>query len=482
MSFSSLSFLFFFIVVAIAYFRLPYRFRPILLLGASLWFYLTFEAWYVLLLVPFTLLAYIAAIRMAATGDRGQRRTILSFTLAVLVGTLFAFKYYNLLGEALSGFLAGLGITVKTPRLSLILPVGLSFYSFKLMNYLIDVYRGRMGPERRLTIFALYASFFPQMVAGPIDRASAFLPQLHGRFDFDYRRVTSGMRLMLWGFFQKLVIADTLSAMADPVFNQPTAYQGPALFLASLCFTFQIYADFSGYSDIAIGAARIFGYTSMTNFERPYFASSIPEFWRRWHISLSTWFRDYLYIPLGGNRVAQARWYINLFLVFLLSGLWHGSNWTFAIWGSVHGLLYILSVLTEKMRGKMAGALGFHRVPRLHRFARILSTLVLVNFAWVFFRAGSVSDGFYIIAHSFTGWTKGLGTCLSFVPSEFELVVALGGIAVLLTANYLQEKGSVEERLLSRPAWLRWAVYYGGVLAILLFGNLGVKNFIYFQF
>ncbi len=482
MSFSSLSFLFFFLVVALVYFRLPYRHRPTLLLVASLYFYATFEVWYLILLAPFTLMAYAAALRMAATEDRGERRAILAITVTVLVGTLFAFKYYNLLGDALSGLLGAFDISVRTPRLGLVLPVGLSFYSFKLMNYLIDVYRGAIGPERRLTVFSLYASFFPQMVAGPIDRASAFLPQLHRQFDFDDRRVTSGMRLMLWGFFQKLVIADTLSAMADPVFNQPTAYEGLALFLASLCFTFQIYADFSGYSDIAIGAARVFGYTSMTNFERPYFAASIPEFWHRWHISLSTWFRDYLYIPLGGKRVPRPRWYLNLFLVFLLSGLWHGSNWTFAVWGGIHGALYILSVLTEKARAGFVRTIGLDRAPRLHRSVRVLLTFLLVNFAWVFFRAGSVSDGFYIVARSFTGWAGGLGTCLSFVPSGFDLVVAAAGVVVLLIANLLEERGSLEGRLLSGPLWLRWAVYYGGVLAILLFGNLGVKNFIYFQF
>jgi D-alanyl-lipoteichoic acid acyltransferase DltB (MBOAT superfamily) len=373
------------------------------------------------------------------------------------------------------------------PPFGLILPLGISFYIFKSLSYTIDVYRGDKSPEKHLGYFALYVAFFPQLLAGPIERATRFLPQLYEKFDFDYPRVTRGLKLMLWGLFQKMVIADNLATLVDSVYNDPTHHQGISLILATLFFAFQIYCDFSGYSDIAIGAAQVMGIKTMDNFNRPYFSISIPEFWRRWHISLSTWFRDYFYIPMGGNRVAIPRWYVNLFIVMLICGFWHGANWTFVVWGGLHGIYLVFSAFTQNIREKVHKIIGFDRIPRLHHYLKVLVTFCLVCFAWIFFRANSISDALYIIAHLFTGW-EGIFNFDVFKniplwkPLKFELMIGVASIGVLTVVHLLQSRGSVIEKLSQKPIWVRWSVYYSIILSILLFGNFGSKQFIYFQF
>jgi D-alanyl-lipoteichoic acid acyltransferase DltB (MBOAT superfamily) len=355
------------------------------------------------------------------------------------------------------------------------------------LSYAIDVYRGAMAPEKHLGFFAVYVAFFPQLLAGPIERATRFLPQLYERFDFDYQRVTRGLRLMLWGFFQKMVIADNLATLVDSVYKHPADYQGLPLFLATFFFAFQIYCDFSGYSDIAIGAAQVMGYRTMENFNRPYFSKSISEFWRRWHISLSSWFRDYLYIPMGGNRVSVPRWYLNLFVVMVICGFWHGANWTFLVWGGLHGCFLIFSILTRSVRDRLVRMIGLDRVPKPHRYLKILITFSLVCFAWIFFRADTISDAFYIISNLFTGW-RGAFTVetLEKIPFwgslKFELAVSLISIGILLSVHLMEERGNIIDRFSDKPIWIRWPVYYSLLLAILLFGNFGAKQFIYFQF
>ncbi len=398
------------------------------------------------------------------------------------IGILILFKYYDLFASSINSLLGGFQGNARVPLLTLLLPVGVSFYTFKIMNYTIDVYRGTLPAEPRFGSFALFVAFFPQLISGPIDRAARLLPQFRDKVLFDYDRVTAGLNLMLWGFFQKLVIADSLATLVDPVFDNPTLHTGPSLVIAAIFFTFQIYCDFSGYSDIAIGAAQVLGFTSMNNFDSPYLSRSIPEFWRRWHISLSSWFRDYLYIPLGGNRASLPRWYLNLFLVFLISGLWHGSNWTFAVWGSLHGCYYLCSLMTSGLRSRINAATGLSALPGVHRCLQVAVTFLLVAFAWIFFRAASISDALYITTHLFSGWGAEPGLSSSPFTGRPEFFAAMGGLGVLAASSFMAKGGSAREALLHKPLWVRWALYYCAILAILLFGNFGSRQFIYFQF
>ncbi len=488
MLFNSLEFLVFFAVVSALYFLLPERFRWMLLLAASYKFYMSWETSYAILLALLTLVNYYAAIFLDKARTDGGRKAILALTIVLDGGALFSFKYFNFFAGSVGAVFRHSDINVAMPVFALLLPVGISFFTFKVMNYIIDVYRGTIKPERKIGVFALFVSFFPQLIAGPIDRASRLLPQLSAGHDFDYERVTNGLKLMLWGFFQKIVIADNLSVLVDQVFNNPYRYEGLSLTLAAVFFTFQIYCDFSGYSDIAIGIAQVFGYTSMNNFERPYFSRSIPEFWRRWHISLSSWFRDYLYIPLGGKRVALPRWYLNLFIVFLVSGLWHGANWTFVVWGALHGLFCILSVATGGLRKKMATASGLEKIPVFHTAIQVMITFCLVSLAWVFFRAHTISDAVYIVSHLFTGWADSTGrggvTALFGLINayRFEFMVGAASVIIMEMIHFMQRKGSVREMLKGKPIWERWVLYYCLIAAILLLGGSGSKQFIYFQF
>jgi D-alanyl-lipoteichoic acid acyltransferase DltB (MBOAT superfamily) len=292
---------------------------------------------------------------------------------------------------------------------------------------------------------------------------------------------------MLWGFFQKMVIADNLAVLVDSIYKDPADHQGLPLLLATFFFAFQIYCDFSGYSDIAIGAAQVMGYQTMENFRRPYFSKSIAEFWRRWHISLSSWFRDYLYIPMGGNRVSVPRWYLNLFVVMLICGFWHGANYTFLVWGGLHGFYLIFSILTRSLRDHLVRMIGLDRVPKLHGYLKILITFSLVCFAWIFFRADTISNAFNIISHLFSGWGRAftvetLEKIAFRGPLKFELVISLISIGILLSVQVMEERGNLIDRFSEMPIWIRWPVYYSFLLAILLFGNFGAKEFIYFQF
>ena len=486
MLFNSMQFLFFFAIVTAMYFATPYRFRWVLLLGASYYFYISWKPGYVILIIITTLITYYAGIRMGKIATRSERKTILILSLLFNIGFLFVFKYYNFFNDSLKVIFQHYNLLYGSPALNVLLPIGISFYTFKNLSYTIDVYRGGQSPEKHLGYYALYVAFFPQLLAGPIERATRFLPQLFEKFDFDYWRVTNGLKLILWGLFQKMVIADNLAPLVDSVYNDPTHHSGVGLILATLFFAFQIYCDFAGYSDIAIGAAQVMGFTTMDNFNRPYFSKSIPEFWRRWHISLSSWFRDYLYIPMGGKRVSIPRWYFNLFIVFLMCGLWHGANWTFIVWGGLHGIYLVFSALTRNVREKMHKAMGLDRVPRLHHYLKVMVTFLLVCLAWIFFRAHSISSAIYIISHLFTGWDgpgiQALKATPFFGPLKFHLVVGVVSVGILLLIHLLQGDNHFDQWLSKKRVSLRWFVYYSMVLAILLFGNFGSKEFIYFQF
>jgi len=426
---------------------------------------------------------------MHQTQVKARRRKYLILSLLLNLGLLFSFKYFNFFNDSLRIILTRYNIFYNIPNLKVLLPIGISFYTFQTLSYTIDVYRGKRDPERHLGIFALYVAFFPQLVAGPIERSTRLLPQFRKQHTFDYKRVTNGLKLMAWGYFQKVVIADNLAVGVDNIYNNPHGYSGLVLIVATVFFAFQIYCDFSGYTDIARGAAQIMGYDLMLNFRRPYFAKSIRDFWQRWHISLTSWFRDYFYIPLGGNRVVKWRWYYNIFIVFLVSGLWHGANWTFIIWGALHGFYLLFSIWTKDIRERLAGFTRIREFPTPRKYLRALVTFCLVLFAWVFFRANSVSDALYIVTNVHTGWGD-----LSMVSAiknslralgltKLELFIAVISIAILVVIHLIQRKGSLREMIAVRPAWFRWLAYYALLLSIVFFGafNRSVP-FVYFQF
>ena len=486
MLFNSRDFLIFFPIVVFLFFTVKQRHRNILLLAASYYFYMCWKPAYIVLIITSTLINYFCSLRMSETENISYRKLYLTLSIVSSLGILFVFKYLNFFAWTTKYFLGYSQIERAAPLLNVLLPVGISFYTFQTLSYTIDVYRGETHAEKRLINFALYVSFFPQLVAGPIERSTRLLPQFDNEVKFDYHRVTDGLKLMLWGMFKKVVIADTLAKLVNPVYGNPANYEGPALTAATIFFAFQIYCDFSGYSDIAIGAAEVLGIELMQNFDRPYSSKSIREFWRRWHISLSTWFRDYLYIPLGGNRVSKFRNYINLTTVFFLCGLWHGANWTFVIWGLLHGSYMIISRITETQRAKIAQITGIDKVPIVQNALKVSITFGLTCFAWIFFRAQTLTDAWYIIGHIPSGWDQLLRlenlNNLYILNTPVAFFVSIMLIMILETAQFMQGRCNVREMLQNRPIWLRWSLYYIAVICILLFGSPEGQDFIYFQF
>lgn len=500
MLFNSLDFIVFFPVVVCGFFLLPHACRWVFLLGASYYFYSCWNLLYLLLIIAITLITYCAGLLIGKTQNMFLARCSLIGGCIAPIIILIVFKYLDFLINILNDFSEFVQLNYIVDPVGLILPIGISFYTFQVLSYVIDVYRRDRPYEGHLGIFSLYVSFFPQLVAGPIERSTRLLPQFKTQRAFDYDRVTSGMKLMLWGWILKVVIADNLSAIVDRVYTNPAGYSGTTLLTATYFFAFQIYCDFAGYSNIAIGAARILGYDLIQNFHRPYLADSIADFWRRWHISLSTWFKDYLYIPLGGNRT-KSDWqnYFNIMVVFLLSGLWHGANWTFVIWGSIHGVFLVLSRFTRSGRKTLTELLGIHRFPLGLRFLRTVATFGLVAFAWIFFRASSVSDAFLIISKIATGMDdlfiaaftfildgsgSGLGVLFNGInegPGIYPFVPVFG-ILFLLSIHLLQEAGIYKNLLRNAPISIRWLIYYAGLAVIFVFGRFEEQQFIYFQF
>jgi alginate O-acetyltransferase complex protein AlgI len=488
MLFNSLHFLVFFPLMVGLYYALPARWRAPLLLASSYYFYFSWRPEYTLLLLATTLLDYYSGVRMSRLGTKAQRRPWLYLSLTSNLGTLFIFKYFNFFRDTAGALATALHLPYAVPVLELVLPVGVSFYTFQSVAYIVDVYQGKLEAEQNLGRFALFVAFWPQLVAGPIERGAQMLPQLRQTHDFDYDNVASGLRLMAWGMFKKVVIADRLALLANPVFNHPRQFDSLALVLAVAAFTGQIYADFSGYTDLARGAARVLGYRLVLNFRQPYLATSVGDFWRRWHMSLSNWFRDYVYIPLGGSRRSPARNYGNLLIVFLLSGLWHGASWTFVVWGTLHGFYLVIENWSSPLRAQLAQATGLAARPRLHRALATVATVMLVAYAWLFFRANSLPDAFYISAHLFRGWghlhLPQLQALLGGLGRHFvaELLVAAGAVALLAVADYRAERGAVAAWLARWSAPLRWAGYLGLLLVMLYGGIFGSSQFIYFQF
>ncbi|MFA5097214.1 MAG: MBOAT family O-acyltransferase [Candidatus Margulisiibacteriota bacterium] len=487
MLFNSWEFAVFFPVVTFLYFFLPQKWKWFMLLVASCVFYMAFIPVYVLILAVTIVIDYFAGIFIENSAGRARSFFLIASVIAN-VGFLGFFKYFNFFNANFDRLAQLIHWNYPIQSLAIILPIGLSFHTFQAMSYTIEVFRGRQKAERHFGIYALYVMFYPQLVAGPIERPQNLLHQFYEKHSFEYGRVSDGLKLMVWGMFKKVVIADRLAILVNTVYNDPTPYSGLTLIVATIFFAFQIYCDFSGYSDIAIGAAQVMGFKLMDNFNRPYFSKSISEFWKRWHISLSTWFKDYLYISMGGNRVPKWRWQFNLFFTFAVSGLWHGANWTYIIWGALNGFYLIFSLWTEKIREKAVKLSNIRRFPRIYKYIQVLVTFSLTCFAWVFFRARSMHDVRHILTHAFSGLSQvfdiryivssvsGLGL------SSYEFAVALASIALLLFVHSIQRHGSIRHMLAGKPAWIRWTLYYSLLYGILFFGVFEKAQFIYFQF
>ena len=480
MLFNSLEFIIFFPIVVAAYFVLNPKYRWILLLLASYYFYMCWNYKYIVLIMFSTVVDYTAGILMYRLNRQGIRKLLLLGSLVTNLGLLFFFKYFNFFGETINLFFEKFNIFAKVPAYDFLLPVGISFYTFQTLSYTIDIYRRKQKPEYHFGRFALFVSFFPQLVAGPIERSVNLIPQFRQDFKFEYERVKEGILMMVWGFFKKVIIADRLAEYVNMVYNNPTDFRGLQDVIATIFFSFQIYCDFSGYSDIAIGAALILGYRLMTNFRRPYFAMSIREFWQRWHISLSTWFRDYVYISLGGNRVVKWRWYYNLFITFLVSGLWHGAEWTFVIWGALHGFYMIFAIWTAKIREKGNSLLGIAGHPKLYKFTQILVTFVLVFLSWIFFRANNTHDAFLIIGNMFR---SAHGATLNLFTFGVDFYIAFICIIFLVVVEYLEEyRGLYGQHILRIPRGWKWALLTAMILMVLVLGVWQGVDFLYFQF
>jgi alginate O-acetyltransferase complex protein AlgI len=469
MLFNSIAFLLFFPVLCALYFCIPasqLRLRNLLLLVASYYFYMNWDPAYALLLLTSTVITYLAALGIGYFKEKRKKKICLVSSLVLNLAILFLFKYFNFLAMNIETALQASGLAVNMPKFALLLPVGISFYTFQALGYSIDVYRGTVKIERDFPTYALFVSFFPQLVAGPIERSQNLLPQFKQQHRFDYDAVMSGVKLMVWGYFMKLVLADRCGIYVDTIFNNVDKHNGGSYLVASLLFPFQIYGDFAGYSLIAIGVARVLGFRLMENFHRPYFACTIGEFWHRWHISLSTWFKDYVYIPLGGNRVGKLRNYFNLLITFVVSGIWHGANWTFLCWGTIHGILLCIEKAFGISKQKYTGAKkSFHWA----------ATFVLVCFAWILFRANNLSDAVSVVTGIFTN----LGT----PKPEYANFIAIGlAMTVLLTKEFADEF-NWKIRVADSKSWLVRHIYLIIMIAyIILFGVLGGDQFIYFQF
>ena len=475
MIFNSVDFLLFYLLVFALYFSMPSRFRWGLLLVASYFFYMYWEAAYILLILASTLIDYFVSHRILSSDDPKRRKQGLWLSIAVNLGLLFTFKYFNFFQENLSLVFDQLGVNYVPNQHELILPVGISFYTFQTLSYTIDVYRRKIPPEKHLGIFALYVSFFPQLVAGPIERATNLLPQLRLNTNrFNSKQFISGFVQACWGFFKKAVVADIIAIQVDAIFNNYEMQSSPMLLMGIYLFAFQIYNDFSGYSDIAIGVSRMMGYDLMENFRLPYFSKNVTEFWRRWHISLSSWLRDYLYIPLGGNRKGKKRTYANLGLTMLLGGLWHGAAWNFVIWGGLNGAYLAVE------RG-----LGIHRKsqdeprksPFFLRVVQVLLCFNLICLTWIFFRAETLEQALFMIK-GVVQWSGNLDVVNSSVFANILLVLPL-----LLAVEYFFLRKHGIRQLSRRLGDLGSAGFCSFlILIILLFGISNGSQFIYFQF
>lgn len=490
MIFNSLHYVIFLPVVVILYYVLPHRLRWMLLLVSSYYFYMQANPWYGLILLFSTVIDYVVSRKMEQEDVVLRRKIYLGISLMGNLGMLFVFKYFDFFSESLSGLIRFVGGQTHLPTLNLLLPVGISFYTFQTLSYTIDVYRKKRKAETHFGYFALYVSFFPQLVAGPIERSERLIPQLKQEQLFSYEKAVNGVLRICFGFFKKVVIADQLAILVNTVFNTAYPFNGFQYVVAIFAFGIQIYCDFSGYSDIAIGSSQLMGIKLMENFRRPYYAYSVGEFWGRWHISLSSWLRDYLTLPLVRSaKNPKSKWVKNysVLVTFLLCGLWHGARWTFVLWGLIQGIYLVTEKVSFEARKKLTKSIGFDKIPRIHHGLQILRTVILIIFSTLFFRAVSVEQAFYIIGQILTNfgglhplawveYLKPLGMDQFTMASTFFFVAVL--LAVEAYEEFSHQFKKVHE--FSRP--IRYLIYLLLAATILFFGNFSQNQFVYFVF
>ena len=480
MLFHSLEFVVFFPIVVLMYFALPVRVKNYWLLLTSYIFYMSWNPKYGILLFACTFVTWAGALLLERAENNKRQYMILIPVLVIVFGTLVYFKYMKFLLANIEILLSFMGFKLTVPKFDIVLPVGISFFTFQAAGYFIDVYRGEIYAERNFVRYALFISFFPQLIAGPIERSKNLLKQLDKVYAFDYMRVRRGLLIMLWGFFLKLVIADRCAIVVDTVFGKLQNYSGLSLIIAASLFSVQIYCDFMGYSTIARGAACVIGYYLMENFRQPYLAVSMQDFWRRWHISLSTWFRDYLYIPLGGSRVGVMRRYMNLMITFLVSGLWHGANWTYVLWGGAHGALLVLEDIATPVAKRLCERWDVNASGISFRLMMAIKTFFFTTALWAVFRVSKLGDATLFFRRCIQS-----GNCDIFKLGLGKLGFAiLGiGIVVLIVHSLMRERGIATLAWFSvQKVYVRYSVYWLLVVLIILSLDLGGKEFIYFQF
>lgn len=498
MLFNSLHFLIFFPVVLIIYYIIPDRIKYLWLLVSSYYFYMCWNARYALLILASTLITYISGLMLEKVkrteyGDRKKeklKKWVVAGSFAINLGILFYYKYINFTVALVTSAFEKINIHLNAPVFDIILPVGISFYTFQALSYTMDVYRDEIYAEKNFFRYALFVSFFPQLVAGPIERSKNLLKQLAVPQKFDFEKARDGVLLMIWGYFLKIVLADRIAIFVDTVYGDYKTFSGFYIVVATILFAVQIYCDFAGYSTIAKGAAEILGIDLVENFDAPYLSTSVADFWRRWHISLTSWFKDYLYIPLGGSRKGKLRKYINKMIVFLVSGLWHGASLSFVMWGGLNGLYQVIGEALKPVRDRIVKALRLNRESMGHRLLHIMGTFILVDFSWIFFRADSFMDSIDIIKSMFSirnPWILFDGSLYTCGLDEKNFHFMLIAIGVLLFADILKVKGiKIREVVARQDYWFRWVAVSVSVAAVLTFGIWGpgysAANFIYFQF
>ena len=478
MFFNSLNFALFLPIVFLLYwfvFNKNYKYQNILLLVASYFFYACWDYRFLFLLVFSTFLDYFTGIKMYEAGNEKLKKFWFWLSISINLGFLGFFKYYNFFITSFEQAILNLGIHIDVWTLKVILPVGISFYTFHGLSYVIDIYYNRIKPEKNFIEYSVFVSYFPLLVAGPIERATHLLPQIQRERTFNYHYAIDGLKQILWGLFKKIVVADNCAKLVTTIFAGSDHLSGSTLALGAIFFAFQIYGDFSGYSDIALGVSKLFGIDLLRNFAFPYFSRDIAEFWRRWHISLSTWFRDYLYIPLGGSKGGTWLKVRNTFIIFLVSGFWHGANWTFLVWGLLHAIYFLPLLLLNKNRTHLETIASGTTFPTFKEAASMLSTFSLVCIAWVFFRANTVTQAVHYLQSMFS-WS--LFTKPSLVPfKEFSILF----LFIILEWMGREQQYAIAKIGASNPRWVRWSLYYAIIIMLFLFMGKE-ETFIYFQF
>ena len=498
--FNSLDFLIFFPIVTLIYFIVPGRTKQLWLLVSSYYFYMCWNAKYALLILTSTVVTWVSGLLIQRAGEQAdrigearalvQKKCIVAGSFIINLGILFFFKYFNFAMHSLAVFMGLFHVRLRLPTVDVLLPVGISFYTFQALSYTVDVYRGDIYAEHNFIQYALFVSFFPQLVAGPIERSKNLLRQLAVPKRFNFEAAREGLLLMLWGFFQKIVLADRIAIFVDTVYADYKTFGGCFILVATVLFAAQIYCDFSGYSTIAMGTAKILGIDLMENFNAPYLSTSVAGFWRNWHISLTSWFRDYLYIPLGGSRRGRLRKYLNQMIVFLVSGLWHGAKFSYVVWGGLNGLYQIIGEGLVPLKKRLNELLRLHPDSLGHHLAQGLVTFILIDFSWLFFRAPNIGEAMKMLRSLISAknpWVMfdgSLYTCGLDRPNFWLMLI---GIGVLGFADVCKHRGiCVRQVILKQDYWFRWVFIAASILLILLFGKWGPsfdqQSFIYFQF